>query len=53
MPLNIQRIEQPETAMLYERRLALIRPDGMVAWRGDYLPGDVSALIDTVRGQLR
>jgi hypothetical protein len=28
----------------------LVRPDGHVAWRGDSLPADVGALLDTVRG---
>ncbi|CAN5639834.1 FAD-dependent oxidoreductase [soil metagenome] len=34
----------------YERRLVLVRPDGQVAWRGDKLPDDLVALVDTVRG---
>lgn len=50
MPLTVARIDQPEIAALYERRLVLVRPDGMVAWRADYLSGDVAGLIDTVRG---
>lgn len=53
VPLTVEHIDQPEIAALYERRLALIRPDGMVAWRGDALPDDVDRLIDTVRGHLR
>jgi hypothetical protein len=53
MPLTVVRIQQPEIATLYERRLALIRPDGMVAWRGDGLPENAAALLDTVRGHGR
>jgi hypothetical protein len=34
----------------YERRLALVRPDGHVAWRADREPLDAIALIDTIRG---
>jgi FAD binding domain len=50
MPLKGVDIENPEIARLYERRLALVRPDGMVAFRADELPADCSALVDTVRG---
>ncbi|MCW2690182.1 MAG: 2-polyprenyl-6-methoxyphenol hydroxylase, partial [Mycobacterium sp.] len=35
---------------LYQRRLAMVRPDGHVAWRGDRLPADIPALLDVVRG---
>ncbi len=50
MRLTVVRIRQPEIATLYERRLVLVRPDGMVAWRGDSLPEDAAALLDAVRG---
>ena len=35
---------------LYEADLALIRPDQIVAWRGDRLPSDIDALLATVSG---
>jgi hypothetical protein len=38
-------------ARLYERPLVLVRPDGMVAWRGDALPRDVAGLVGTVSGR--
>jgi hypothetical protein len=50
MPLKIHAIDDPQIAELYERRLVLVRPDGMVAWRGDQLPEDVDGLVDRVRG---
>jgi 2-polyprenyl-6-methoxyphenol hydroxylase-like FAD-dependent oxidoreductase len=50
LPLSIVDLAEPEIAQLYERRLVLVRPDGHVAWRGDQLPADVHALLDTVRG---
>ena len=50
VPLAVHRIEQREIADLYGRALVLVRPDGHVAWRGDRLPEDALALIDTVRG---
>ena len=40
-------------ARLYERRLVLVRPDGMVAWGGDALPADVAALIATATGNVK
>lgn len=50
VPLKAVEIDGPEAAALYERAFALVRPDGMVAWRGDELPADPGWLIDTVRG---
>jgi hypothetical protein len=44
------RVDEPEAAALYERKLVLVRPDGHVAWRGDTPPVDAHALIDRVRG---
>ena len=49
-PLSVTTIEAPEAAALYERRLALVRPDGHVAWRGDTLPSNSLDIIDRVRG---
>ncbi|MCJ1436261.1 hypothetical protein MMC27_005639 [Xylographa pallens] len=50
LPLDCVTITETEPATLYERRLVLVRPDGMVAWRGDSLPDDVEKLVDQVRG---
>ena len=36
---------------LYGCAIALVRPDGVVAWRGDTCPGDPEALVDQVTGQ--
>lgn len=54
MPLRIHAIDQPDIAVMYQRKLTLVRPDGHVAWRGDALPpgADLARLIDTVRGAL-
>jgi hypothetical protein len=43
-------VGNPAIAMLYQRRLVLVRPDGHVAWRADTPPADPSALVDRVRG---
>jgi len=53
LPLDCVMIDEAEAALLYERRLVLVRPDGMVAWRGDVLPADVKGLLDQVRGAAR
>jgi 2-polyprenyl-6-methoxyphenol hydroxylase-like FAD-dependent oxidoreductase len=50
VPLRVVPLDDPAIARLYERRLVLVRPDGMVAWRADALPDDASALIATVTG---
>jgi 2-polyprenyl-6-methoxyphenol hydroxylase-like FAD-dependent oxidoreductase len=50
VPLDIVDIDNADAAKLYERKLALVRPDGHVAWRADSLPADAKALLDTVRG---
>ena len=50
IPLRIIDIGEPEITTLYERRLALVRPDGHVCWRGDAVPSDPLELIDCIRG---
>ena len=50
VPLDVVNVAEAEAAKLYGQRLVLVRPDGMVAWRGDVLPGGVEELLDRVRG---
>lgn len=53
VPLKTVEIDEPEGIKLYERRLALIRPDQHIAWRGTGggdSPADPGALIDRVIG---
>lgn len=50
LPLECVDVTETEPAKLYERRLVLVRPDGMVAWRGDSVPDDIEGVIDRVRG---
>lgn len=50
MPLEVHRLDVPQLAALYNRALTLVRPDGHVAWRGDRVPDNASAIIDVVRG---
>jgi 2-polyprenyl-6-methoxyphenol hydroxylase-like FAD-dependent oxidoreductase len=50
IPLSTIALAEPQVLAAYERRLALVRPDGHVAWRADREPLDAIALIDTIRG---
>ena len=53
VPLCICDIADEATQALHERCLALVRPDGHVAWRGDELAdlAEAVAVIDRVRGE--
>ncbi|KAI0973532.1 FAD binding domain-containing protein [Xylaria arbuscula] len=50
IPLESVLVTEVEAMALYQRQLVLVRPDGMVAWRGDSPPDDIKALLDQVRG---
>jgi hypothetical protein len=50
VPLTIVDRSEPELRDLYAARLALIRPDQIVAWRGDGVPENVDKLLATVTG---
>ncbi len=45
------RFGEPGLLALYERPLALIRPDHHVAWRGDAVPDDPGRILDVVTGR--
>ena len=51
VPFQVIDINDPKITDLYERKLALVRPDGHVAWRGDTCPQNTRDLLDLVRGQ--
>ena len=50
LPLTVVDRSEPALRDLYEADLALIRPDQIVAWRGDRVPEDVDKLFATVTG---
>lgn len=50
MPMQVIAAPDAATATLYAARLALVRPDGHVAWRGNDEPADAVVVIDRVRG---
>jgi hypothetical protein len=52
VPLKVLDINLPEADELYGRKLALIRPDEYIAWRGDRLPTDPESLLARVTGHM-
>lgn len=50
LPLERVAITETKAMDLYQRRLILVRPDGMIAWHGELLPHDVGELVDRARG---
>jgi len=50
VPYAVVSYHDARLASIYERKFVLVRPDQHVAWRGDRLPDDCSALFDAVRG---
>ena len=53
LPLAVLDVRSREASQLYRHRLALVRPDQHVAWRGDAEPADTLDLVDLVRGAAR
>jgi hypothetical protein len=50
VPLTLVDVADPAARDLYDRDLAMIRPDQHVAWRGNHLPADVDGLLGHVVG---
>jgi len=50
IPVSSAVVVDEAAAAVYERRLVVVRPDGMVAWRGDELPADLGKLLRAVTG---
>ncbi len=50
VPVKTVVVTEPDAGELYECRLALVRPDGHVAWRADEAPANAVPVIDKVRG---
>ena len=51
LPFEVLKIDHRLSAILYERRFVMIRPDLMVAWRGDNLPDNLCEFLDILRGE--
>jgi 2-polyprenyl-6-methoxyphenol hydroxylase-like FAD-dependent oxidoreductase len=50
LPITVLDVTDDALRDTYGRDLVLVRPDQHVAWRGNRLPDDCAALIDTIRG---
>ncbi len=50
VPLHVVDVAHEIVGDLYPHKLALVRPDQHIAWRGDTLPTDPLALVDLIRG---
>lgn len=50
LPISIETIPDADVRRLYDCSIALVRPDGHVAWRGNQLPENPITLIDRIRG---
>jgi hypothetical protein len=51
VPLDIERVTNYDARHIYGCNTALIRPDGIVAWRGDEPPSDAGAVVDQITGR--
>ncbi|MFD4552984.1 FAD-dependent monooxygenase [Streptomyces sp. NPDC058469] len=51
IPLDEEWIGADGARQAYGAAITLVRPDGIVAWRGDTCPADTDALVDQVTGR--
>lgn len=51
VPFADHLIRDAEIAVLYERPLVLVRPDGHVAWRGSDVPADAALVLAVATGR--
>lgn len=51
IPLDEEQVHAAGARHLYQCAIALVRPDGIVAWRGDGCPADPDSLVDQVTGR--
>jgi hypothetical protein len=51
VPFTTVTVTEPGILDVYERRLALVRPDQHIAWRGDVAPDDAGRILDVVTGR--
>jgi 2-polyprenyl-6-methoxyphenol hydroxylase-like FAD-dependent oxidoreductase len=53
VPVDVEWVDADGAREAYGRAIALIRPDGIVAWRGDTCPLDPDLVVDQVTGRIR
>jgi 2-polyprenyl-6-methoxyphenol hydroxylase-like FAD-dependent oxidoreductase len=51
IPFTTLTVTEPAILDLYERRLALVRPDQHIAWRADAAPEDAGRVLDIATGR--
>ena len=50
LPLKVVTVDDPRFKQLYQARLAIVRPDQHIAWRGHAAPDDPGELVERIRG---
>jgi hypothetical protein len=53
IPVDVEWVDAEGIREAYGCAVALIRPDGIVAWRGDSCPIDPDLVVDQVTGRIR
>jgi 2-polyprenyl-6-methoxyphenol hydroxylase-like FAD-dependent oxidoreductase len=51
VPLDVEHLNSEDARRIYGCAVALIRPDGIVAWRGNTRPPDPEAVVDQITGR--
>jgi 2-polyprenyl-6-methoxyphenol hydroxylase-like FAD-dependent oxidoreductase len=51
IPVDEEWLDAADARAVYRCAIALVRPDGIVAWRGDACPVDPDALVDHLTGR--
>jgi 2-polyprenyl-6-methoxyphenol hydroxylase-like FAD-dependent oxidoreductase len=53
IPVDVEWVDAARAREAYGRAIALVRPDGVVAWRGDTCPIDPDLVVDQVTARIR
>jgi 2-polyprenyl-6-methoxyphenol hydroxylase-like FAD-dependent oxidoreductase len=53
IPVDVEWVDAEGVREAYGCAIVLVRPDGIVAWRGDSVPADPDLLVDQVTGRIR
>ena len=53
IPIDVEWVAVERARETYRNAIALVRPDGIVAWRGDTCPVDPDLVVDQVTGRIR
>jgi hypothetical protein len=53
IPIDVEWVAADGARETYGNAIALVRPDGIVAWRGDTCPVDPDLVVDQVTGRIR